>query len=60
MEGLTACPGRQVLTRESREDLVEACHEHLRVVGVDMRVPGKVPLEKCVRVPALPVSDWLA
>ena len=37
----------QILTRESREDLVSACHEFLTQVAADVR-NGKVPLEKFV------------
>jgi len=38
----------QILSRESREDLVDACHEYLRSVAEDVSIPGRVPIEKYV------------
>eukprot|EP00047_Mylnosiga_fluctuans_P015821 m.49542 g.49542 ORF g.49542 m.49542 type:complete len:1491 (+) comp6134_c0_seq1:22-4494(+) len=38
----------QILSRESREDLVEACHEYLREVARDINTPGKIPIEKFI------------
>jgi len=38
----------QILTMESRETLVEACHEYLRTMGQDITVDGKIKLEKFI------------
>lgn len=38
----------QILSRSSREDLVEACHEYLRQIAGDLRTPGKVPIDKFI------------
>jgi DNA polymerase alpha subunit A len=38
----------QILSRESREDLVEACHDYLRQIAADLRTPGKVPVDKFI------------
>eukprot|EP00048_Salpingoeca_helianthica_P009471 m.135750 g.135750 ORF g.135750 m.135750 type:complete len:1505 (+) comp14876_c1_seq4:44-4558(+) len=39
---------RQILSRETREDLVETCHEFLRQVAADVATPGKIALEKFI------------
>jgi DNA polymerase alpha subunit A len=38
----------QILSRESREDLVEACHDYLRTVAVDVKEGGRIPLDKYI------------
>jgi DNA polymerase alpha subunit A len=38
----------QILSRESREDLVDACHDYLRTVAEDVEQPGRVPTAKYV------------
>eukprot|EP00041_Stephanoeca_diplocostata_P033068 m.1082251 g.1082251 ORF g.1082251 m.1082251 type:complete len:1545 (-) comp24263_c0_seq2:139-4773(-) len=39
----------QILSRESREDLVEACHDYLRSVAADLDAGlSKVPIEKFI------------
>jgi len=37
----------KILSMESREDLVDECHEHLRAVAQDI-VDGKIPVEKYI------------
>lgn len=38
----------QILTRESREDLVEACHDYLRVIASDIGRTNVIPVEKFI------------